>query len=452
MSQRRSRAIFLRAWKRIPGGVNSPVRAWEAVGGAPLVLARGSGAYIFDADGNRYLDLVGSWGPLICGHAHPRIVQALRLCAAKGTTFGAPTEGETELAELVCRLMPSVEMLRLVSSGTEATMTALRLARAYTGRSKIIKFDGCYHGHSDGLLVKAGSGVATLGLPDSPGVPSAFAKETLVAKYNDVDSVASLLGRYKGHVAAVIVEPICGNMGVIPPVQGFLPALRRLTRDHDALLIFDEVITGFRVGPGGAQALYRVKPDLTCLGKILGGGLPLAAFGGKRRIMRLLAPEGPVYQAGTLSGNPLAVSAGLATLRLISRRFTYRLLETLGGKLEEGYKKVLATHGINATVNRAGSMLTLFFGVDRVRDADDARKCDRSQFARYFHGMLRRGVYLPPAPFEAAFLSLAHSRADVRKIIAAFDSWAREETKRQAQRVPERIRISESINRAAGSK
>jgi glutamate-1-semialdehyde 2,1-aminomutase len=311
-------------------------------------------------------------------------------------------------------------------------MSALRLARAYTGRSKIIKFDGCYHGHSDGLLVKAGSGVATLGLPDSPGIPSVFANETLVAQYNDIDSVASLLDRYKGHVAAVIVEPICGNMGVIPPAPGFLPALRRLTRNHDALLIFDEVITGFRVALGGAQTLYRIKPDLTCLGKILGGGLPLAAFGGKRRIMRLLAPEGPVYQAGTLSGNPVAVSAGLATLRLLSRGLTYGALETLGEELEDGYKKVLAAHGIAGTVNRTGSMLTLFFGVERVRDADDARKCDRRQFARYFHGMLRRGVYLPPAPFEAAFLSLAHSRADIRKIIAAFDSWARKEAKRQA--------------------
>jgi glutamate-1-semialdehyde 2,1-aminomutase len=328
--------------------------------------------------------------------------------------------------------MPSVEMLRMVSSGTEATMSALRLARAYTGRSKIIKFDGCYHGHSDGLLVKAGSGVATLGLPDSPGVPSAFANETLIAKYNDVDSVASLFARYYGQIAAVIVEPVCGNMGVIPPATGFLPGLRKLTRNHDALLIFDEVITGFRVALGGAQALYRVKPDLTCLGKILGGGLPLAAFGGKRRIMGLLAPGGPVYQAGTLSGNPLAVSAGLTTLRLLSRRSTYGLLEALGGELEDGYRKSLATCDIRATINRVGSMLTLFFGVDRVRDADDARNSDRRQFARYFHGMLRRGVYLPPAPFEAAFVSLAHSSTDIRKVIAAFDSWAREETKKRA--------------------
>jgi glutamate-1-semialdehyde 2,1-aminomutase len=432
MSVKRSRQLFARAKRCISGGVNSPVRAWKAVGGAPLIIARGSGAHVFDVDGNRYVDLVGSWGPLICGHAHPSILRALRLRAMKGTTFGAPTEGETELAERVRRFMPSIEMLRLVSSGTEATMSALRLARAYTGRSKIIKFDGCYHGHSDGLLVKAGSGVATLGLPDSPGVPNAFANETLIAKYNDVDSVRSLFARYQRQIAAVIVEPICGNMGVIPPAAGFLPALRVLTRAHNALLIFDEVITGFRVALGGAQALYRINPDLTCLGKVLGGGLPLAAFGGKRRIMRLLAPEGPVYQAGTLSGNPLAVSAGLATLRLLSQRFTYGVLEALGQELEDGYRERLAARGIKATINRTGSMLTLFFGVGRVRDADDARKCDRRQFARYFHGMLRRGVYLPPAPFEAAFVSLAHSSAHIKKIIGAFDSWAREETKGQA--------------------
>jgi glutamate-1-semialdehyde 2,1-aminomutase len=429
MSTNRSQRIFARAKNHIPGGVNSPVRAWKAVGGTPLIIARGDGGCVFDVDGNRYIDLVGSWGPLICGHAHPKIVRALRGAAEKGTTFGAPTVAEVELSERVSELMPSIEKLRLVNSGTEATMSALRLARAYTGRPKTIKFDGCYHGHSDGLLVRTGSGVATLGLPDSPGVPPTFANETLVARYNDIGSVESLFARHKDAIAAVIVEPVCGNMGVIPPDPGFLTSLKALTRTHGAVLIFDEVITGFRMALGGAQSVFRVKPDLTCLGKILGGGLPLAAFGGKRRIMNLLAPDGPVYQAGTLSGNPLAVSAGLATLGLLSRRRTYTRLETLSRKLADGFTEVIDQYRIRAALNRAGSMLTIFFGVDIVRDADDARQCDRRQFARYFHGMLGRGVYLPPAQFEAAFVSLAHSNAAIEKIIAAFESWAQGETK-----------------------
>jgi glutamate-1-semialdehyde 2,1-aminomutase len=429
MSAKRSQQIFARAKKNIPGGVNSPVRAWNSVGGAPLIIARGQGSHIFDVDGNRYIDLVGSWGPLICGHAHPKILQALRLRAANGTTFGAPTEAEVELAELVSQCIPSIEKLRLVNSGTEATMSALRLARAYTQRTKIIKFDGCYHGHSDGLLVRAGSGVATLGLPDSPGVPSGFARETLVAKFNDIGSVERLFAQHEKMIAAVIVEPICGNMGVIPPIPGFLDSLRKLTRHHGALLIFDEIITGFRVALGGAQSLYRIKPDITCLGKILGGGLPLAAFGGRRGIMKLLAPEGPVYQAGTLAGNPLAVSAGLTTLKLLSHRATYSVLEALGKKLEDGFTEIIKQYGIRAALNRAGSMWTLFFGVENVRNAEDARECDRDQFARYFHGMLRRGVYLPPAQFEAVFVSLVHSNAEIAKVIAAFENWALEETK-----------------------
>jgi glutamate-1-semialdehyde 2,1-aminomutase len=429
MSTSRSQKLFARAQKHIPGGVNSPVRAWKAVGGRPLIIARGAGSWVFDVDGNRYIDLVGSWGPLICGHAHPKILQALRLRAERGTTFGAPTEAEVELAERVSEFMPSIEQLRLVNSGTEAAMSALRLARAYTGRAKIVKFDGCYHGHSDGLLARAGSGVATLGLPDSPGVPPAFANQTLIAKYNDIGSVESLFARHEGAIAAVIVEPVCGNMGVIPPAPGFLTSLKALTRSHGALLIFDEVITGFRMALGGAQSVFRVKPDLTCLGKILGGGLPLAAFGGRRRIMNLLAPEGPVYQAGTLSGNPLAVSAGLATLGILSRRDTYTRLEARGKVLADGFTEVINQYRIKAALNRAGSMLTVFFGVDGVHDADDARKCDRRQFARYFHGMLRRGVYLPPAQFEAAFVSLAHSTEAIEKVIAAFKSWAQEETK-----------------------
>ena len=419
-----STKIFHRAQRTIPGGVNSPVRAWKSVGGVPRFVTRGKGSYIYDADGKRYIDFVGSWGPLILGHAQSRILRALKQTAAKGTTFGAPTEGEVELAELVSRLIHSVEQLRLVSSGTEATMSAIRLARAFTRRTKLVKFDGCYHGHSDGLLVKAGSGVATLGLPDSPGVPPAFASETLTARYNDISSMQRLFSQYGRNIAAVIVEPICGNMGVILPEPGFLAALRKLTQRHGALLIFDEVITGFRVALGGAQEIFQIRPDLTCLGKILGGGLPLAAFGGRRDVMKLLAPVGPVYQAGTLSGNPLAVAAGLTTLKLLSRPGTYRYLAAKGKRLEDGFGNVLKKRGIRATINRAGSMLTIFFGVDKVQSPDDARQCDRQMFARYFHSMLAQGIYLPPAPFEAMFVSLAHSNADLDMTISAFDRWA----------------------------
>ena len=425
---KRSRQIFRRAQKRIPGGVNSPVRAWKAVGGHPRFIVRGKGSHIFDADGNRYIDFVGSWGPLILGHAHAKILTAVKRSVSKGTTFGAPTEAEVELSELVGKFMPSVQKLRLVSSGTEAAMSALRLARAFTGRAKIIKFDGCYHGHADGLLVKAGSGVASLGLPDSPGVPASYARETLSAKYNDIMSVQRMLARHRQEVAAVIVEPICGNMGVIPPQADFLSELRALTKRNGALLIFDEVITGFRVALGGAQQVFNVKPDLTCLGKVLGGGFPLAAFGGRREIMDLLAPVGPVYQAGTLSGNPVAVAAGTAALKLLARAGTYEVLEIKGKKLAVGFGSISRKRGIGATVNRFGSMMTLFFGVDRVTTADEARKCDREQFARFFHGMLKRGVYLPPAPFEAMFVSLVHSDSDINKTIAAFDDWAETET------------------------
>jgi glutamate-1-semialdehyde 2,1-aminomutase len=420
----KSAKIFDRAIKRIPGGVNSPVRAWKSVGGKPLIIERGKGSLVFDADGKRYIDFVGSWGPLILGHAHPKIVQVVRRRASKGFTFGAPTEAEVQLAETVSQLFPSIQSLRLVSSGTEATMTTIRLARAYTGRRKIIKFDGCYHGHSDGLLVQAGSAVATLGLPDSPGVPEGFARETLTANYNDITSVHRIFDAHEGDIAAIIVEPVCGNMGVIAPQAGFLRALSEVTRQKGTLLIFDEVITGFRVALGGAQEVFRVKPDLTCLGKILGGGLPLAAFGGRREIMNLLAPAGPVYQAGTLSGNPLAVGAGLATLKLLRRRGTYEMLEKKGQWLEVGFREILDRRRMQAALNRVGSMMTLFFGVDQVRNADDARKCDREKFARFFHGMLSRGVYLPPAPFEAMFVSLAHSPTDLDATIRAFNDWA----------------------------
>jgi len=420
-----SNRIWPRALKKIPGGVNSPVRAWKSVGGTPLIVARGKGSSIYDADGRRYIDFVGSWGPLILGHAQPAIVRAIERTARKGTTFGAPTLGEVELAEMISRLVPSIEKVRLVSSGTEAAMSAIRLARAYTERTKLVKFDGCYHGHSDGLLVKAGSGVATLGLPDSPGVPRGFARETLTARFNDIQSVQRLFDQHHKQIAAIIVEPVCGNMGVILPQSGFLEGLRRITRQSGALLIFDEVISGFRVGLGGAQEIFKVKPDLTCLGKILGGGLPLAAFGGKREIMDQLAPIGPVYQAGTLSGNPLAVAAGLTTLKLLSRPRTYAALCAKGKRLEEGFRNVLSEHNIGAAINRVGSMMTVFFGLQQVTTADDARRCDREKYASYFHGMLRQGVYLPPAPFEAMFISLAHSNADLDRAIGAFAAWAR---------------------------
>jgi len=420
-----SQRIFRRASKKIPGGVNSPVRAWKSVGGNPLIIERGKGSYIFDADGKRYIDFVGSWGPLILGHAHPKIVQAVKQRLSKGFTFGAPTEGEVRMAELVARLMPSIESLRLLNSGTEAAMTAIRLARAFTGRQKIIKFDGCYHGHSDGLLARAGSGVATLGLPDSPGVPGGFARETLTATYNDITSVQRIFDMHGRDVAAIIVEPICGNMGVILPKAGFLRGLREITRRRGALLIFDEVITGFRVDLGGAQKVFRIKPDLTCLGKIIGGGFPLAALGGGRKFMKLLAPLGPVYQAGTLSGNPIAVSAGLVTLELLSRSGTYEALEEKGRRLENEFRTILEQHRIKSTLNRCGSLLTVFFGIDRVENADDARKCDRKEFARFFHGLLSRGIYLPPSPFEAMFISLAHSNADLNATIRAFAQWAK---------------------------
>lgn len=422
-----SKKLFQRAQRRIPGGVNSPVRAWKAVGQAPRFILRGRGARVFDVDGKSYLDFVGSWGPLILGHAPAKIVAALRRSLANGTTFGAPTAGEVELAELVCKRFKFIEKLRLVSSGTEATMSAVRLARAFTKRNKIVKFDGCYHGHADGLLVRAGSGPATLALPDSPGVPPSFGAETIVAPFNDLPAVQAILDKYADSVAAIIVEPVCGNMGVIPPQPEFLPGLSEISRSHGALLILDEVITGFRLGPGGAQGLYNVAPDLTCLGKILGGGLPLGAFGGRREIMDLLAPEGPVYQAGTLSGNPLAVTAGLVTLRELSRRGVYRQLEEKGRKLQEGFEGVLKRHEINGIVNRAGSMLTLFFGVDRVRDAGDARRCDRDRFARFFQGMLSRGIYWPPSPFETAFVSLAHTDRDLTATLKAFEHWLRED-------------------------
>ena len=423
MKKSSAKKLFARAQRRIPGGVNSPVRAWNAVGGSPIFLNRGHGATITDTDGISYTDFVGSWGPLILGHTNQQVIRQVIKAAGKGTTFGAPTEAEVELAELVSSVVPSVEKVRMVSSGTEATMSALRLARAYTRRGKFVKFDGCYHGHSDGLLVKAGSGVATLSLPDSAGVTKDTARNTLIAKYNQIASVEKLFDRHGKDIAAVIVEPICGNMGVIPPQKGFLRDLRRVTKAHAALLIFDEIITGFRVALGGAQALYGIKPDLTCLGKILGGGLPLAAFGGRHDIMDLLAPVGPVYQAGTLSGNPLATHAGLQTLRLLQNSGVYQALDRKGAYLQAKFLAVMRQFGVLGAINRVGSMLTLFFGVERVTSPDDARRLNRALYGRFFHGMLRRGFYFPPAPFEAAFISLAHKNSDLDGAAAAFKDW-----------------------------
>jgi glutamate-1-semialdehyde 2,1-aminomutase len=415
-----SEKLYAEACRVIPGGVNSPVRSWKAVGGRPLFIQRGRGAEVIDADGRTYLDLVASWGPLILGHAHPSVVSAVGERAKRGTSFGAPTASEVELARVLVDALPSLEQVRLVSSGTEATMSALRLARAATGRERIVKFGGCYHGHVDALLVRAGSGAMTLGVPDSPGVPPALAALTLTAEFNDVEGIRTLLQSRGAEIAAVIVEPVAGNMGVVPPVPGFLETLREETQQAGALLIFDEVITGFRVGWSGAQGRYGVTPDLTCLGKVIGGGLPLAAFGGRRDLMEQLAPVGPVYQAGTLSGNPVSVAAGLATLTTL--RVTpgaYERLEALGALAEAGLAGAAAAAGVPAGVNRVGSMLTLFLGVDRVQDLAGAQRADTARFARFFRGMLEEGIYLPPSQFEAFFLSLTHQEADVDRLVRA---------------------------------
>ena len=416
-----SEKLFAEASKYIPGGVNSPVRAWKAVGGVPRFIQRASGSTITDADGNTYIDYIGSWGPMIVGHAHAGVLRAVNEALRNGTSFGAPTAREIELARRINGALPTVEQVRLVSSGTEATMTAIRLARAFTGRAKIVKFDGCYHGHADALLVRAGSGAMTLGVPDSPGVPEATASQTLVARFNDVDEIDARFRAEGDAIAAVIVEPVVGNMGLVPPQPGYLEALREITAARGALLIFDEVMTGFRLAWGGVQNALGIRPDLTCLGKVIGGGLPLAAVGGRRDVMQWLAPVGPVYQAGTLSGNPLAVTAGLATLDLLDRAGTYEKLEGLGAQLEEGLRDALLRQRRRGCVSRRGSMWTLFFGVDAVRNADDARAADTAAFARFFTGMLERGVYLPPSQFEAAFISLAHSADDIDMTIRAAD-------------------------------
>ena len=412
--------LYAEACKVIPGGVNSPVRAWSAVGGSPLFIQRARGAEVVDADGRVYLDLVGSWGPMVLGHAHPGVVAAIRDRARSGTSFGAPTAGEIELARLLVEALPSVDEVRLVSSGTEATMSVLRLARAATGRDVVVKFSGCYHGHVDALLVRAGSGALTFGVPDSPGVPAALAALTLTAEFNDVRGVRELLRSRGAEIAAVIVEPIAGNMGVVPPAPGFLEVLREETTRIGALLVFDEVITGFRVGWSGAQGRYGIAPDLTSLGKIIGGGLPLAAFGGRRDLMEQLAPVGPVYQAGTLSGNPLSVAAGLATLTTLREtRGAYERLEQLAALAEEGLTAALCASGLPGCVNRVGSMFTLSLGVASVTDCASAKRTDTTRFARFFRAMLEEGIYLPPSQFEAMFVSLAHTEADVARLVRA---------------------------------
>ena len=408
-----SERLFERARHVIPGGVNSPVRAFRGVGGTPPFIARGEGSHVFDVDGNEYIDYVGSWGPLLLGHRHPAIIDALRAALEVGTSFGAPTQGEVELAEAICDAVPSIEMVRLVNSGTEATMSALRVARGFTGRDLVVKFEGCYHGHVDSLLVKAGSGVATLGLPDSPGVPKGFSDTTIALPFNSVDAVAETFSAHGAHIAAVIVEPVVGNMGCVSPAPGFLQALREISARHEALLIFDEVMTGFRVAFGGAQQLFGIRPDLTTLGKVIGGGLPIGAYGGRAEIMSRVAPSGPIYQAGTLSGNPLAVAAGLAMLRYLKSH------PEVYGQLEVRGAAIAASAPRSVTVNRVGSMFTFFFTSSPVTNYTSAKKSDTARFADFHRTMLDRGIYLPPSQFEAAFVSGAHSEEDVNKTIEA---------------------------------
>ena len=419
----RSAALFQRAKERIPGGVNSPVRAFKGVGGDPVFIARGQGAYLWDEDGNKYIDYVGSWGPMILGHAHPKVLQAVKEASERGLSFGAPTRVEVEMAELVCRLMPSIEKVRLVSSGTEATMSAIRLARGFTGRDKILKFEGCYHGHADSLLVKAGSGALTLGVPTSPGVPADLAAHTLTLEYNNSDQVRQLFAKLGKEIACVIVEPVAGNMNCVPPVKGFLETLREVCTQHGAVLIFDEVMTGFRVALGGAQALYGIKPDLTTLGKVIGGGMPVGAFGGRAEIMNRIAPEGPVYQAGTLSGNPVAMAAGLAMLNEISKPGFFEALTLKTRTLMDGLKARAKQADVPLSTHAVGGMFGVYFTKEPVIERfSQVMACDVERFRKFFHGMLREGIYLAPSAFEAGFVSSAHSDAD---IVATLDAASR---------------------------
>jgi glutamate-1-semialdehyde 2,1-aminomutase len=418
MTRVNSERIFSRAQKVIPGGVNSPVRAFRSVGGSPPFIARGEGSRIFDVDGNQYIDYVGSWGPLLLGHRHPVILEALREALECGTSFGAPTEREVEMAEAICCAVPSIEMVRLVNSGTEATMSAIRVARGFTGRDLIVKFEGCYHGHVDSLLVKAGSGVATLGLPDSPGVPKGFSDTTLALPFNSTDALEQAFQKHGAQIAGVIVEPVVGNMGCVPPQPGFLEALRDITSRHGALLIMDEVMTGFRVAFGGAQQLYGIRPDLTTLGKVIGGGLPIGAYGGRADIMSRVAPSGPIYQAGTLSGNPLAVAAGLAMLRYLKSH------PEVYAQLEARSAAVCAAAPRGTTVNRVGSMFTIFFTDQPVTGWESAKRSDTTKFAGFHRSLLECGIYLPPSQFEAAFVSAAHSEQDVRATAACLQGFS----------------------------
>lgn len=418
-SYTKSAAAFERAKKSIPGGVNSPVRAFRSVGGHPIFFERGEGAYVWDIDGNRYIDYVGSWGPLITGHAHPKVLAALADIMKKGTSFGAPTELESEMAELICAIVPSVEMVRMVNSGTEAVLSALRLARAFTKRDKIIKFEGCYHGHADSMLVHAGSGVATLGLPDSPGVSVTVAKDTITVPYNNVEAIKKAFDNYKNEIAAVIIEPVVGNMGCVVPQKGYLEAIRELCTANGTVFIFDEVMTGFRVALGGAQQIYNIKPDLTTMGKVIGGGLPVGAYGGRADIMAMVAPSGPMYQAGTLSGNPLAMIGGYTTLKLLQEPGVYDKLESLSARLSKGIADNFEKLNVPATHNRVGAMFSTFFTDKHVVDYDTAKTSDTALFKKYYWNMLDEGVYMAPSQFEAGFMSLAHTEADIDFTIAA---------------------------------
>ncbi|MFM6192818.1 glutamate-1-semialdehyde 2,1-aminomutase [Planktothrix sp.] len=415
----KSEEIFAAAQKLMPGGVNSPVRAFKSVGGQPIVFDRVKGAYIWDVDGNQYIDYVGSWGPAICGHTHPDVINALKDALEKGTSFGAPCVLENVLAEMVIDAVPSIEMVRFVNSGTEACLSVLRLMRAFTGRDKLIKFEGCYHGHGDMFLVKAGSGVATLGLPDSPGVPKSVTSNTLTAPYNDLEAVKQLFADNPGEIAGVILEPIVGNAGFIPPDAGFLEGLRLLTQENGALLVFDEVMTGFRIAYGGVQEKFGVTPDLTTLGKVIGGGLPVGAYGGRRDIMSMVAPAGPMYQAGTLSGNPLAMTAGIKTLELLQKPGTYEYLDKITKKLSDGLLKIAKETGHAACGGQISGMFGLFFTQGPVHNYEDAKKSDLAKFSRFHRGMLERGIYLAPSQFEAGFTSLAHTDEDIEKTLAA---------------------------------
>ena len=415
-----SHDLFSAAQQHIPGGVNSPVRAFKGVGGDPVFIESAKGAYMFDAEGKKYIDYVGSWGPMILGHAHPEVLDAVSSVIQKGLSFGAPTELETRMAEKVCELVPSMDMVRMVSSGTEATMSAIRLARGYTGRDKIVKFEGCYHGHSDSLLVKAGSGMLTLGEPSSPGVPAALAEHTITLSFNDLEQVKQAFSEVGEQVACIIVEPVAGNMNCIPPVEGFLEGLRDVCDEYGSVLIFDEVMTGFRVGLGGVQGLYNVKPDMTTLGKVIGGGMPVGAFGGKREIMEKIAPLGPVYQAGTLSGNPVAMTAGMKTLELISQPDFFSELTKKTTQLVAGMLDLARTANIDMTANQVGAMFGLFFSdADKVTDFAGSMACDQERFKKFFHGMLDRGVYMAPSAFEAGFVSAAHSDEDIANTLSA---------------------------------